>query len=205
MVCRWSVRRKSRCVSCSRPDEPRCGRRGVVALPAFLLGASGAASQPAPRSGRRAARPRSNEAKWRSIISRRGTIRWFLTAAAGSVACLVHPGHVLPTLSLEKSVGDKDNSVVAETIRWFQSDDTLAWVSVRESPLSCGAIASRRLQQRKAVSQTAASVNAVWEGSAQLVLREIEDRESSVACQSVLRTGEAEMRPEQVAEKGVVR
>jgi hypothetical protein len=24
--------------------------------------------------------------------------------------------------------------VVAETIRWFQSDDTLAWVSVREFP-----------------------------------------------------------------------
>jgi hypothetical protein len=33
-------------------------------------------------------------------------------------------------------VRDKDNSVVAETIRWFQSDDTLACASVRECPLS---------------------------------------------------------------------
>ena len=37
-----------------------------------------------------------------------------------------------------------------------------------------------RMVQRRAVSQTAASVNAMWEGPGQLVLREIEDRDLSV-------------------------
>jgi hypothetical protein len=41
-------------------------------------------------------------------------------------------------------------------------------------------MALRRLQQRRAVSQNAASVNAVWEGSGQLVLREVEDRDLGV-------------------------
>ena len=58
-------------------------------------------------------------------------------------------------------------SVVAETICWFQSDDTLAG-SVFASLPELGAMALRRLQQKRAVAQNAASVNAVWEGSGQL-------------------------------------